>query len=246
MQFSIETSGLFESHPASQPPLHLVEPKPRPSARRRATSAQTRTGCAIVPVFAGHHLGAAGQALDTLLDGALTAALERGDLADAANSVLLIPGNTEIQRVLLVATVANRGSANPKNPKRKVAASKATLDGASAQETPTERSFQEACKTAFRAAFATGARSVLSFLAEVDVGVPGDRGIEWNVQVQILAARDVNYRFDRLRSKRETRREPDAIAIAVTPANAATASHSLDRSLAIADGVALARDLGNL
>jgi len=246
MQFSIETSGLFGSHPASQPPLHPAEPKPRPNARRRASPAQTRTGCAIVPVFAGHHLGTAGQALDALLDGALTAALERGDLADAANSVLLIPGNTEIQRVLLVATVANRSAANPKNAKRKGAASKASLDGASTQETPTERGFQEACKTAFRAAFATGAHSVLSFLAEVDVGVPGDRGIEWNVQVQILAARDVSYRFDRLRSKRETRREPDAIGIAVSPTDAPTASHSLDRSLAIADGVALARDLGNL
>ena len=246
MQFSIETSGLFGSHPASQPPLHPAEAKPRPSARRRASPAQTRTGCAIVPVFAGHHLGMAGQALDALLDGALTAALERGDLADAANSVLLIPGNTDIQRVLLVATVANRSSANPKNPKRKGAASKATLYGAGAQETPTERGFQEACKTAFRAAFATGAGSVLSFLAEVDVGVPGNRGIEWNVQVQILAARDVSYRFDRLRSKRETRREPDAIGIAVAPTDTATASHSLDRSLAIADGVALARDLGNL
>jgi len=209
-----------------------------------------RTDCAIVPVFAGRRLGASGTALNALLDGALTAALDRGDLADAANSVLLIPGNLAIQRVVLVATVAmadHQGSAATKGkPKRKGLAADVTDDQSQANAAITERGFQEVCKAAFRAACGTGARSVLSFLAEVAVGPHAARAIDWNVQIQVTNARDLSYRFDRLRSKREERREPESIAIAVTPADATTAKESLRCSLAIADGVALARDLGNL
>ncbi|NBW45058.1 MAG: hypothetical protein EBR45_05755 [Betaproteobacteria bacterium] len=134
-----------------------------------------RTDCAIIPVFAGRRLGASGSALDALLDGALTAALDRGDLADAANSVLLIPGNLVIQRVVLVATVAmadHQGSAATKGkPKRKGLAADVTEDQSQANAAITERGFQEVCKAAFRAACGTGARSVLSFLAEVPLAM---------------------------------------------------------------------------
>jgi leucyl aminopeptidase len=209
-----------------------------------------RTDCAIVPVFAGRRLGASGNALDALLDGALTAALDRGDLADAVNSVLLIPGNLAIQRVVLVATAVmgdHSGSLAAKGKaKRKSVAANATADDLEANAAVTERGFQDVCKAAFRTACGTGAQSVLSFLAEVTVGVNAVRAIEWNVQIQVTNARDLHYRFDRLRSKREPRREPESIAIAVTPADASAAKESLRCSLAIADGVALARDLGNL
>jgi leucyl aminopeptidase len=246
MQFSIETSGLLAPLTATS----HTEPELRPNTRRRALGTQVRTDCAIVPVFAGRRLGAAGNALDALLDGALTAALDRGDLADAANSVLLVPGNLAIQRVVLVATVAvgdDHGPAATKGKaKRKSVAANTTEDNLQANAAITERGFQDVCKAAFRAACATGAKSVLSFLAEVVVGVNAVRAIEWKVQVQVTNARDLSYRFDRLRSKREPRREPESIAIAVTPADATAAKESLHCSVAIADGVALARDLGNL
>lgn len=246
MQFSIETSGLLAPHTTTS----HTEPELRPNARRRSLGTQLRTDCAIVPVFAGRRLGASGNALDALLDGALTAALDRGDLADAASSVLLIPGNLAIKRVVLVATVALNGHQETEVPKgkskRKRLAADAPEEGQHATSAISERGFQDVCKAAFRAACGTGAQSVLSFLTEVPVGAQTARAIEWNVQIQVTNIRDLNYRFDRLRSQREERREPDSIAIAVTPADATAAKESLRCSLAIADGITLARDLGNL
>jgi leucyl aminopeptidase len=245
MQFSIETSGLLAPHTATS---HST-PELRPNARRRSLGTQLRTDCAIIPVFAGRQLGASGNALDALLDGALTAALDRGDLADAANSVLLVPGNLAIQRVVLVATVAmgdHHGSSSAKGKSKRKSVAASAAEDHSHPAAITERGFQDVCKAAFRAACGTGAQSVLSFLAEVTVGTNAVRTIEWNVQLQVTNARDLSYRFDRLRSKREERREPESIAIAVTPADESAAKESLRCSLAIADGVALARDLGNL
>jgi leucyl aminopeptidase len=229
MQFSIQTT-------------HLLHPQAAPA---RKAPPPLHTDCAIVPVHAQHGLGASGQALDEQLHGALSAAIARGDLGDAANAVLLIPGDERVKRVLLVATVRNHatsaGAGAAKGKRTRAESSKAAV--ANADRPLAERGFLEVCKAAFRAAYATGAQSIASLLAEVEVG---SRALDWNLQTQVLAARDVSYRFDRLRSQSEPVRLPGSVSLAVSSGDQAIAKQALARALAIADGVALARDLGNL
>jgi len=239
MQFSIETSSPFN-----------------PKGGRAATIAPT--DCVIVPVYAQRKLGPAGQAVDALLGGALIAALARHDIAEALNSVLIVPGNDQVARVLLIAA-AKAESADPagqsaaaQTPRRRGKAASVTgpelhriAEGAVIAPV-SERAFSELSRAAFRAANTTGAKKLLSLLAEVPVGVERARPLAWNLQAQVLSAHDATYRFDRLRSTTEPRHEVGAIALAVPPADATAATLALRRAQATAMGVTLARDLGNL
>jgi leucyl aminopeptidase len=76
----------------------------------------------------------------------------------------------------------------------------------------------------------------------------GKRPVQWNIRQLVLGLRDAFYRFDELK----TQKKPSAPALAsVTVALSGAsgmlrAAQALDEAVATADGVALARTLGNL
>ena len=179
----------------------------------------TRTACAIVPVLAGRKLTASGAALDAALGGTLSDALARGDLPAKAGSTLMVYGNPrKAARVLLVAL------------------------GDDAQVS--EKSFTDSARAAFRQAGTLSIADALSALHEAEVA---NRGLEWRLRTQVTVARELAYRFDRLKTGKERQPvRPDAIAFALDRGHAAAAQRSIARASALANGMDLARDLGNL
>jgi leucyl aminopeptidase len=178
---------------------------------------KTRTGCAIVAILAGSP-GPTAQALDGILNGAISAALARGDLAKKAGSTLLIAGHGSIERVLLVSA----GETAPLS----------------------ADTFAELSQSVMRALFNTGSKDAVSWLNELDVA---DRDNPWKTRTLALAARTARYRFDQLKSKPETTlRGPNSLMIGCERAQAARLNTELTMASALADGTALARDLGNL
>lgn len=178
---------------------------------------KARTGCVILPVINGQ-LRAAGRAIDTTAQGLLKAALARGDLPAKVGSTLLVGLGGAIERALLVSL----GESEPVS----------------------EKAFTEASRAALRALSNTGARDALSCLSEAAVQ---GRGIDWRVRTQVLVARELAYRFDQLKSQRERGSSgPSALAFACERAEATRVGAQIKEAVALADGMDLARDLGNL
>jgi leucyl aminopeptidase len=178
-----------------------------------------RSACVLVPVGSGNNLTAGGKALDESLGGALAAALSRGDLQPKAGSTLLVYGEArKVARVVLVAT------------------------GEDAEAS--ERSFGESVRAGLRQAGATSCEEVVSILHEA--GVKG-RDLAWKLRQQITVGRDLAYRFERMKSRKDPQPvRPGRVALLVARAAAAGAQTAIDRAMALANGTDLARDLGNL
>ncbi|HWS74643.1 MAG TPA: M17 family peptidase N-terminal domain-containing protein, partial [Quisquiliibacterium sp.] len=178
-----------------------------------------KTACAVVPVLPGRKLGAAGAAIDNALGGALATALGHGDLPAKAGSTLMVYGDAKrAARVLLVSM------------------------GEDAQVT--EKSYSEAVRGALRHLGTLAGAEAVSLLHETEVA---GRGIEWRLRTQVALARDAAYRFDRLKSKKEPQpSKPDRLAFLVERARSAAAEREIGHAVALANGIDLAKDLGNL
>jgi leucyl aminopeptidase len=178
-----------------------------------------RTACAIVPVAGTNKLSAGGKALDEIMGGALSAALARGDLQSKAGATLLVYGEPrKVARAVLVAT-GDDGDTS-------------------------ERNFGEAVKAGLRQAGALSCDDAVSLMHEA--GVKG-RDMAWKLRHQVAMGRDLAYRFDRLKSRKETQPvRPGRVQMLVTRPESAAAQSAVARAVALANGSDLARDLGNL
>ena len=163
----------------------------------------------------------AGERADRAAKGAIMCALARGDLPVRAGATLLlhaVPG-LKSQRVLLVSFggLKELGVAKYRDALR--GAALALKDLACADAT----------------------------LAYLDVHVPG-RNPAWHVGQTVIALRDAFYRFDQLKTRKKS---PAPALVRVTLAQfpgpvTPEAQRALKEAVATADGVALARTLGNL
>jgi leucyl aminopeptidase len=176
-------------------------------------------GCIVLGAYADRKLTASASLIDAAANGALSKAIKSGDLAQKRGATLLLRGvpGIEAERVLLVSL----GQADE-------------LDA---------RGYGEVCKAAFRALAQTGAKDAVFTLAEVSVkGVaPAD-----NIRQAVLFARDVTYRYDATKSKKEDTPSLKKVVFATDKASSASAEASLDDGVAMADGIELAKELGNL
>ncbi|SRR5690606_26478151 len=178
---------------------------------------KARTACVIVPVLANRELGPSGKALDAATGKRLAAALASGDLATKAGSTLLVHLEGPIARALLVAT-----------------GDKPVID---------ERTYGLVTRGAFRSLRSQGGRDAVCLLQEVEVE---GQDLAWKIRGAALAAREAAYRFERFKSKPDNGSTgPRAIAFAVERADQAAARAALGQASAIANGMDLARDLGN-
>ncbi|MDH4188768.1 MAG: leucyl aminopeptidase [Betaproteobacteria bacterium] len=187
---------------------------------------RVKTGCLVLGVLrdakrAGGVFGDAARIADRASSGALRAVIAHGDLSCKPGSTLLlrdIPG-IAAERVLLV------GLGEP-----------ADLN---------ETAYREAVRGAANALKDTGARDATIFLAETKIG---KRPATWNIRQLVLGLRDAFYRFDELKTQKKS--SPSvlgAVTIAFAEASGMLrAAKVLDEAAATADGVDLARTLGNL
>ncbi len=180
-------------------------------------SEKLRTQCLILPVHAGK-LTPTGMAVDSRLDKALSGALKSGDLAKKAGSTLLLRHSGSISRIVLV--------------------SMGTADEVS------EKHYQDATRAAIRAVMGTGAAEAHSCLHEVAVA---QRELRWRLAHAVLIARELLYRFDQFKTGKDIVPVQLAeLAFAVSREDTAAAKSEVERMAALADGIDLTKDLGNL
>ena len=179
-----------------------------------------RNGCLVAGVFEPGKLSAAAAALDRAAKGFLGTVVRRGDLTGK-------PGST-----LLLHNVPGVGSA------------RVLLVGLGREAELGEKRYREAIAAAIRALNATGADEAVLALTELAVG---RRDAAWRVAHAVAVAHEGAYRFTRMKSKSEGP-EPALRRLALTVDRAALkrAAAGLEQGLAVAHGMSLAKDLGNL
>ncbi len=179
-----------------------------------------KSACVVVGVFEDGTLDAAASRLDKASGKRLGQLIERGDLSGKAGSSLVLhdlPG-TVCARVLLV--------------------------GLGKRDDFGDKAYAAALRNALKALAQTGAEDAVVYLTTLAVG---ERSPAWKVRQALIAAGDASYRFDQFKSSPADERALTHLAFAVAKDSEQKAAETaLTQGLAIAEGCALARDLGNL
>ena len=183
---------------------------------------KARTGCIVVGVYEGRKLSLAATELDAASGHALDAVLKRGDLEGELGTTLLLHNVPEVasERVLLV--------------------------GLGREREFLETSYCTALGSAIKTLRTTGAAEATICLNELAVnGRPG----AWKIEQAVLAVMEGLYRFDKLKSKPppEAKRALKKVIFHVANRSESSAGEAaIARAVAIAEGVMLAKDLGNM
>jgi leucyl aminopeptidase len=183
----------------------------------KSTVNAIKTGCVVVGVFDNKKLSANAHNLDK--QGHIAAALKAGDISGKPGSALLLRGigNISADRVLLVGL------------------------GEESTEVA-EKAYNQAVQAAARSLATTGASDVVVALPAVK-----GRDAAWTVRASVLAFRESIFRADGMKSKKDNSENPvKKVGIAVPAAQGAAAKTALAQSVALANGMDLTKELGNL
>ncbi len=180
-----------------------------------------RSACIIVGVFEPRRLSVAGEQLDQISDSWLSNLIRRGDIEGKAGQTLLLHNvpNTLCDRVLLV--------------------------GCGKEREFNDAAYRKATATAAKTVNESGAMDAVSFLPELTVK---GRDAYWKVRQAIESTKDALYSFDELKSDTDNERRPlRKLVLSVTSRrDLPAAEQALIDGHAIANGVEVARRLGNL
>ncbi|MDG4548916.1 MAG: leucyl aminopeptidase [Candidatus Contendobacter sp.] len=180
-----------------------------------------RTACLVLGVYESRRLTPAAEQLDAASGGYLGNLLRRGDLEGKVGQSLLLFNVPEAlcERVLLIGCGRER-----------------ELD---------DRRFRQMTRHAASALNETGATDAAVYLT--DLAVKG-RGLDWKIRQIVEAFEESRYRFDSLKSKKDApRRLPRKIILSVPGRRELPdGEQAVREGVAIAAGVKLTKDLGNL
>ncbi len=190
---------------------------------KNTSAAKELSDCIIVGVYESHQLSVAAQAIDLASNGFISKVIERGDMDGKLEATLLlhdVPGLI-CERVQLV--------------------------GLGKAEDFTEKQYCKAVKASVKALEKSGASHVTSFLAELPVKA---LGIRRKVAYLTEATLDATYKFDAIKRK-EVKSAPKKAITQLTihvelSSEKQQAEAGLSDAQALAAGVSLAKDLGNL
>lgn len=186
---------------------------------KAASPEKTRTPCLVLPVFAAGDLGAQSLQANEASAG-LIARLASRDLDDKAGSLLLIPAAEGLlaERVLLLSL--------------------------GKREDYSDKSLRSALNALGK--WLANARFSAATLAATDL-VPASRDLPWTLRVASQLLADAAYRFDAPRKEKSDKTQGvktlDYLLVAKTDS---TARAAMVQGAAVAEGMALTRDLGNL
>ena len=187
---------------------------------KSAQPGRAKTGCAVVGVYDSRKLSDAATQLDKAARGRLSGIVRRGDMEGKSGSTLLVHDVAGIaaERVLLV--------------------------GLGRQAEFGAKQYREAMTASLRALTQTGATE-----AEIHLTALTVEGYDaaWRAQQAVTLAREGTYRFELMKS----RKEPDAarlkrLTLVMDRTDARKAERGLEHGAALAEGMALTKDLGNL
>lgn len=185
------------------------------------TPEKQRGACVVVGVFESKKMTESAKELDSLSEGYIKDILSQGDLEGKSNTTLLlhkVPG-VQSKRVLLI--------------------------GLGKEQEFNDSAFITAAQAAFRVLGSTGITDCTLFLADLPVK---NRDIAWKVSQIAKLAVDSNYRFDQLKSNPEEIKKPlRKIIISLHgKEDLAAGEQALSQGAAIAHGMSLTKNLGNL
>ncbi len=181
---------------------------------------KVRTACVVVGVSEGRRLSPSAKVLDAAAGNHLSRLLKQGDLPAKVGKTLLLHGvpGLPAERVLLVST--------------------------GTEKTLNDRDFRTLVRAAVQSLDGTGVKDALFCLVEIPVA---GRDVEWKLEQLVLTARETGYRITRVADQQDP---PCTLAQISIPTPEKTKPAALatliSRSQAIANGMALTRDLGNL
>ncbi|MDO9450908.1 MAG: leucyl aminopeptidase [Rugosibacter sp.] len=180
-----------------------------------------RSGCVVVGIYQSGKLSASAKTLDQAVKHMISEAIGRGDMRGKLGTTLLLqklPG-TLAERVLLV--------------------------GCGKEDELNEKNYLLVVTAAIKHLNETGATDATLYLAELKVA---KQSLAWKIRQATIAAQETVYRFDHLKSKSEDNPQSlRKVAHAIPDRKElATAELALTEGLAIAEGMTLAKNLGNL
>jgi len=188
---------------------------------KSGTPEKQRSGCIVVGVFEARKLSAVAHQIDEVSGGAIGAIVRRGDLDGKPGQTLLLHNipNLPSERVLLV--------------------------GCGKEKEFTDSRYRDAAAKAVTALKDTGATEITSYLTELDVK---GRDIFWKVRQAVEVSESALYRFDKLKTKSNNNRRALRRVVLAVPkrSDLGPGEQAINEGRAIAEGVRLARDLGNL
>jgi leucyl aminopeptidase len=188
---------------------------------KRISPEKQRSACAVVGVFEGRHLTEAARRLDVAAGGYLSDVMKRGDMDGRAATTLMLPAvpGVPCDRVLLVGLGKEREFA--------------------------DKAYRDAVRAAIKALQLTGARDAALYLTEV---ASKKRDSAWRAEQAVVVTMESLYRFDRMKSNpAEPMPQLSRLTLSYDkPGLKAGMEAAVARGMAIAQGMNLARDLGNL
>jgi len=179
-----------------------------------------RSACVVVAVSKTRRLSAAAEHLDEASGGYLSTILRRGDLDGDVGQTLILHNvdNTLCDRILLVGCGRERD-----------------LD---------ERQFRKIITAAVKALQSSGATETVFYLSELNVK---GRNSYWKIRQTIETARAVSYRFNDYKSSSNKPKRPlrKLVVSVASRRDLAVGEKAVADGIAIANGVELAKNLGN-
>lgn len=182
-------------------------------------AAKLSCDCIVVGIHDHRQLTAAGKALNKASGGQLARILSTGDMDGKSGTTLLLHGIPGI------------------------AASRVLLVGLGKEAEYAEKRYRDAIASAVDALKNTGVEHVAITLTESHVS---GRDIAWNAAQAAIVASDALYRFDRMKSKPSDPANIKHISFTASKQQESAASKGLKQGVAVAHGMSLAKDLGNL
>ncbi|HEY2863848.1 MAG TPA: leucyl aminopeptidase [Casimicrobiaceae bacterium] len=180
-----------------------------------------RSACVVVGVFDNRKPSLSAELIDRASGGYISEIIRRGDMEGKLGSTLLLHNvrGTLADRVLLV--------------------------GLGKERDFREREFRSAIRAAVRLLNETGSYEAVVYLTEEKVK---RREVAWRVEHAVVVAMEAVYRFDQMKSQpADVRRPLRKLTLSVPQRSDLTAGEAAAaRGLAMAHGMDLARDLGNL
>ena len=186
----------------------------------KSVSPQTlKTATLVLAVGEGRKLGTVAQAVDTASGGAIAALLKRGDLAGKVGQTLLLQAlpNLKAERVLLV--------------------------GAGKERELSDRQYRKLVSSVLASLKSLGGGDAV--LALGDLAVKG-RDAHGKARLLVETLADGLYVFDRFKSQKADAPKLKKITLLADKADAPAIEQGARQAQAIANGMALTRDLGNL
>jgi len=180
-----------------------------------------RTACVVVAVFEPRRLSEAGEKLDQASGGRISSIIKRGDMEGRLGQVLLLHNLEGVMcdRVLLV--------------------------GCGREREFGDRNYRKVIETVIKTLHDTGSMEAVAYLPELNVK---GRSLRWKLTQFVIDTNNALYRFDELKSKKETVRRPLRKLILAVPSrrDLTEGEHAVLEGMAIAEGMHLAKDLANL